>query len=267
VLRRNRDAAAGRPFELDLATSTPMAGGRIEGELRGLQAAADVTLLRIEVCPAGRLATPLGSCRVEPHDGRGAFTLELSPETPPTAAGPKCRLGFAVRARSPLSGRRRAQVVLPVEVRGGERGLHEATHLYDRMLASFPARHFHVELADAVLEGGGWIKGRVHVNEGGDAGTVEVIARCEEAWRTNFRIRSLRQPPLWRIEPLWSTSVTVQCDPDRRWHPFAFTLPPELPAAVEGYVVSWRYEIEARRPAVIGPAERAVITPLRFDIA
>jgi hypothetical protein len=135
------------------------------------------------------------------------------------------------------------------------------------MLASFPARHFHVELADAVLEGGGWIKGRVHVNEGGDAGTVEVIARCEEAWRTNFRIRSLRQPPLWRIEPLWSTSVTVQCDPDRRWHPFAFTLPPELPAAVEGYVVSWRYEIEARRPAVIGPAERAVITPLRFDIA
>ncbi len=157
--------------------------------------------------------------------------------------------------------------MLPVEVTGGERGVHEATHLFDRMIASFPARHFHVELADAVLEGGGWIKGRVHVREGGDGGTVEVIARCEEAWRTNFRIRSLRQPPLWRIEPLWSERVAVECDPDRRWHPFAFALPPELPAAVEGYVVSWRYEIEARRPAVIGPAERAVITPLRFDIA
>src|SRR6478752_6820891 len=98
VLRRNRDATTGRPFELDLATGTATAGGRIEGELRGLTAAADVTLLRIEVCPAGRLATSIGSCRVDPQDGRAAFRLELSPEMPPSAAGPKCRLGFAVRA-------------------------------------------------------------------------------------------------------------------------------------------------------------------------
>ncbi len=267
MLRRNRDALTGRPFELDLATCTATAGARIEGELRGLAAAADVTLLRIEECPAGRLATPLGSCRVEPQDGRGAFGLELSPETPPTAAGPRCRLGFAVRARSPVSGRRRAQVVLPVEVTGGERGLHEATHLFDRMIASFPARHFHVELADAVLEGGGWIKGRVHVREVGDAGTVEVIVRCEEAWRTNFRFRNHRQPPLWHTDPLWTETQRVGHDPDRRWHPFAFAIPPGLPTAVEGYIVSWRYEIEARRPALIGPADRAVITPLRFDIA
>jgi len=40
---------------------------------------------------------------------------------------------------------------------GGERPVHEASHLFDRMIASFPARHFHVELADALLEGGGWI--------------------------------------------------------------------------------------------------------------
>jgi hypothetical protein len=264
MLRRNRDGATGRPFELDLATGAAAAGGQIRGELRGLPGAADVTLLRIEVCPAGRLATAVCSCRVQPDDGRGEFELAVPPETPPDSAGPSCRLGFAVRARSPVSGRRRSQVVLPVESAGGERRVHEAGPLFDRMIASFPARHFHVELADALLEGGGWIKGRVHVDDG--AGMVDVIARCEEAWRTNFRVRSLRQPPLWRIESLWSDTVTLECDPDRRWHPFAFAIPPGLPAAVEGHVVCWRYEIEARRRARAGRSERAVITPLRFDI-
>ncbi len=265
MLRRNRDGTTGRPFELDLATGTAAAGRPILGELRELPGPADVTLLRIEVCPAGRLATPVSSCRVEPDGGLGRFELAVPPETPPDSAGPRCRLGFAVRARSPVSGRRRSQVVLPVQSAGGERPVHEASHLFDRMIASFPARHFHVELADALLEGGGWIKGRVHVRDR-CSGMVDVIARCEEAWRTNFRIRSLRQPPLWRIQSVWSETVTIECDPDRRWHPFAFAIPPGLPTAVEGHVVCWRYEIEARRQARVGPSERAVITPLRFDI-
>jgi hypothetical protein len=266
LLRRNRDGATGRPFELDLATTTAAAGEPIRGELRGLPGPADVTLLRIEVCPAGRLATAVGSCRVDPDGGLGRFELPVPPETPPGLAGPRCRLGFAVRARTPVSGRHRSQVVMPVRMLGGDRQLHEATQMFDRMIASFPARHFHVELADALLEGGGWIKGRVHVSDDG-SGTVDVIARCEEAWRTNFRFRNHRQPPLWHTDPLWSETHTVGRDPDRRWHPFAFAIPPGLPTAIEGHVVCWRYEIEARRRARVGPAERAVVTPLRFDIA
>jgi hypothetical protein len=266
LLRRNRDGATGRPLELDLATPTAAAGEPIRGELRGLAGPADVTLLRVEVCPAGRLATPLVSSRVEPEGDRGGFELPVPAQTPPGIDGPRCRLGFAVRARTPVSGRNRSQVVIPVRMVGGDPPVHEATHLFDRMIASFPARHFHVELADALLEGGGWIKGRVHVSDDG-AGPVDVIARCEEAWRTNFRFRNHRQPPLWHTDPLWSETQTVGRDPDRRWHPFAFAIPPGLPPAVEGYVVCWRYEVEARRRARVGPAERAVVTPLRFDIA
>ena len=265
MLRRNRDGATGRPFELDLATGKAAAGEPLRGALHGLPGPADVTLLRIEVCPAGRLATPVGACRVEPENGHGRFELPVPPETPPGLAGPRCRIGFVVRAR-PATGRRRSQVVVPVEVVGGEQPPHEATHMFDRMIASFPARHFHLELADALLEGGGWIRGRVHVSDDG-AGTVDVIARCEETWRTNFRFRNHRQPPLWHTDPLWAETSTVACDPDRRWHPFAFAIPPGLPTAVEGYIVAWRYEVEARRRARVGPAERAVITPLRFDIA
>jgi hypothetical protein len=82
----------------------------------------------------------------------------------------------------------------------------------------------------------------------------------------NFRFRHHRQPPLWRTKRLWDADLTVECEPDRRWHPFAFTIPPGLPTAVEGHIVCWRYEIEARRPVRIGPAERAVVTPLRFDV-
>jgi hypothetical protein len=265
LLRRHREATTGRPFEVELASDAAVAGQPLRGELRGLPGAADVTLLRVEVCPVGRLATAVCSCPVEAEGGRGRFELPVPAKTPPDSSGPHCRLGFALRTRSPAAGRRRSQVLTPVRSVGGEHRLHEATLLFDRMLASFPARHFHVELADALLEGGGWIKGRLHVREGGP-GTVDVTARCEEAWRTNFRVRSLRQPPLWRIQPLWSDTVALDCDPDRRWHPFAFAIPPGLPAAVEGHVVCWRYEIEARRPARVG-AERAVITPLRFDIA
>jgi hypothetical protein len=191
--------------------------------------------------------------------------LAVPLETPPDFAGPRCRLGFVVRVRSPVSARRREQMVVRVDISGGDRRVHEVSDLHDRMIASFPARHFHIELADALLEGGGHIDGRVHVADRASR-AVDVIARCEETWRTNFRVRNHRHPPLWRTESLWHDTITVECESDRRWQPFAFAIPPGLPPAVEGYIMCWRYEIEARRQARVGPAERAVITPLRFDI-
>jgi hypothetical protein len=235
----------------------------MQGLVHGLSEPADVTLLRIETCPSGR---PISSCDLTPTGDETPFELPIPLATPPSVAGPRCRLAFAVRARSPVSGRRRGQVLVPVEISGGERLVHETTSRHDRVIASFPARHFHIELADAVLEGGGRIQGRVHVADGGTR-AVDVTVRCEEWWRINFRFRHHRQPPLWRNESLWQDELAVECEADRRWHPFAFTIPPGLPTAVEGHIVCWRYEIEARRAVRVGPAERAVVTPLRFDVA
>ena len=171
----------------------------MHGLVHGLSEAADVTLLRIETCPSGRLATPISACDLAPNGGETAFELPIPLATPPPVAGPHCRLSFAVRARSPVSGRRRGQVLVPVEISGGERPVHETMSRHDRVIASFPARHFHIELAEAVLEGGGRIQGRVHVADGATR-EVEVTVRCEEWWRINFRFRHHRQPPLWRNE-------------------------------------------------------------------
>ena len=264
ALLHRGEGATEHPFELDVRPTAAVAGGPVEGELRGLGGPADVTLLRIETCPSGKLATAMGTTRVDPVAGRAHFALAIPEQTPPVRAGRRCKLGFAVRARSPVSGRRRVQVTMPVDIEGGERPIHEAGYLYDRMIASFPARHFHIELADALLEGGGHIDGRVHVQRG--VRRLEVLARCQEIWRTNFRIRNHRQPPLWRSELLWSDAIAFDCEPDRTWHPFSFALPAGLPAAVEGYIISWRYEIEVRRRGRFRRLERAVATPLRFDI-
>jgi hypothetical protein len=264
ALLHRGEGATEHPFELDVRPTAAVAGGPVEGELRGLGGPADVTLLRIETCPSGKLATAMGTTRVDPVAGRAHFALAIPEQTPPVRAGRRCKLGFAVRARSPVSGRRRVQVTMPVDIEGGERPIHEAGYLYDRMIASFPARHFHIELADALLEGGGHIDGRVHVQRG--VRRLEVLARCQEIWRTNFRIRNHRQPPLWRSELLWSDAIAFDCEPDRTWHPFSFALPAGLPAAVEGHIISWRYEIEVRRRGRFRRLERAVATPLRFDI-
>jgi hypothetical protein len=266
ALLHRREGATERPFELEVDATAAVAGGPVEGELRGLPGPADITLLRIETCPAGRLATAMSATRVDPVAGRARFELAVPAQTPPDRVGRRCRLGFAVRARSPVAGRRRSQVVLPLEIEGGERTVHEAGQMFDRVIASFPARRFHIELADALLEGGGHIDGRVHLDDGRAARRIEVVARCQEIWRTNFRFRNHRQPPLWRGETLWSDAIALECDPDRHWHPFTFALPPGLPAAVEGRIICWRYEIEVRRRSGFGRVERAVATPLRFDV-
>jgi hypothetical protein len=218
--------------------------------------------MRVETCPAGRVALQIASCLVEPGED---VSLPVPADTPPTVSGRECALGFAVRVRSPAGGRRPGRVTVPVQIHGGERAVHEGAHLFDRMIASFPARGFHIELAEAVLEGGGRLAGRVHVHDGSPR-AIEVIVRCEETWRTNHQYRNRRQPPLWHSERLWRDSIAIERDTDRSWQPFAFALPAWLPTAVEGHIVCWRYEVEARRRGPIGHAQRAVVTPLRFDI-
>jgi len=252
-------------FELAVASKVAVAGERLRGELVGLTEPGEVALVRVERCPAGRLPVWVSSCRIE-AGGPGAFELALPADVPPSCAGPRCELGFVVRAGSPIRGRRRADVVVPVDVRGGEQAVHEGDHLHDRLIASYPARHFHLELVTALLEGGGHLRGRLHVAEGVADGLVQIAARCQEAWRTNIRIRNYRYPPLWRTQRLWEDETAVELEPDRRWYPFQFEIPPGLPPAVEGYIVSWRYEIEASRAVRAWPDERAVITPLRFEI-
>lgn len=266
ALLHRREGATEPRFALAVDETAAAAGGRVEGELRGLDGPADVTLLRIETCPAGKLAMPMGSTRVAPIAGRARFELPVPAQTPPDGAGRRCRLGFAVRARSPVSGRRRGQVTLPIVIEGGDRAIHEAGYMFDRMIASFPARRFHIELADALLEGGGHIDGRVHVHGDRPLRRLEVLVRCQESWRTNFRLRNHHQPPLWRTDTLWSDTVPVECEPDRRWYPFRFALPARLPVAVEGHIICWRYEVEVRRRGRFGRLERAVVTPLRFDL-
>ena len=114
----------------------------MQGLVHGLSEPADVTLLRIETCPSGRLATPISACDLSPDGDETAFELPIPLATPPPVAGPRCRLSFAVRARSPVSGRRRGQVLVPVEISGGERPMHETMSRHDRVIASFPAHHF-----------------------------------------------------------------------------------------------------------------------------
>jgi len=51
---------------------------------------------------------------------------------------------------------------------------------------------------------------------------------------------------------------------DAHWAGFAFTLPADLPTAVEARSVAWRYEIEARRPLRLRPDERALAVPIGY---
>jgi hypothetical protein len=104
ALLHRREGAIERPFELEIDGPAACAGGLLEGELRRLDGPADVTLLRIENCPAGKVAMPMGTTRVDPVAGRARFELAVPEQTPPDRVGRRCRLGFAVRARSPVSG-------------------------------------------------------------------------------------------------------------------------------------------------------------------
>jgi hypothetical protein len=193
------------------------------------------------------------------------FELPLPDWLPPGWSGERTGLGYAARALSG-SRRNRRHGAVPLVITGGEQAIHQSAHA-DRVIASHPGRRFHLELSDVRLQGGGHIQCRVHAGEGLDEGSVVVVARFEEAWRTNLLVRNRRHPPLWRSRSLWQEQATVELGIDRRWYPCSFDIPVGLPPAVEGRTLAWRYEIDARRAPRRGVADRAALTPLRFDLA
>jgi hypothetical protein len=71
--------------------------------------------------------------------------------------------------------------------------------------------------------------------------------------------------PYWHARTLWAAEHVVELDPDTRWAPFSFQMPPDLPPAVEARTIAWRYELRARRRRAHRPDETAALTPLLYD--
>jgi hypothetical protein len=145
--------------------------------------------------------------------------------------------------------------------------VHEGPGRLDRVIPSNAGRRFHLDLVDALLEGGGHISGRVHWEpEGAPDGGFSVTVACEESWCTNFRFRSRRSPLLWETEEVWADTCPAAVEADRRWSPFRVEIPATAPKAVEGRAIAWRYTIAAEPAVRRAFAGRAVVTPLRFEV-
>jgi hypothetical protein len=146
----------------------------------------------------------------------------------------------------------------------------ERNALAMRFVCDYEARRFHVEFTTAELHGGGAIAGRVHRDRELAAGPIVVRARCLEAWREApprlplVTAKNSMRMPRWHDRTLWSQELVLDGLSDAHWAPFAFTLPDDLPPAVEARSIAWRYEIEVRRSVRFGPDDRAVITPLGY---
>ena len=146
----------------------------------------------------------------------------------------------------------------------------ERQALSARLFSEWDAAHFHIELTDVSLRGGGHIEGRVHRDGPWRSGDLRVTVRCLETWRSTPPPPRLTPPlrrdapPFWRIDTLWEATRALDALGDRNWIAFAFAVPPGLPTAVEARSVAWRYEIEARRVLRFRPDERAVAIPLGF---
>jgi hypothetical protein len=262
-----KPANASTELELELSDGAPVAGAVLRGLVSGTSDPVTVTLLRLEHSPVGTFsfAVTTGSTRAE--GDRTSFEMSVPGDIPPSWDTGPCQLGHAVQARSfPPRRRARRQAARQVEIAGGEQRIHRAgaDHL-DRMIPMHPARHFHVELTDALLEGGGRIDGRLHTQAACERGLFGVVVQCHESWRTNLRFRNWRAPPLWRGRSVWRADAAVEVVPGRNWYPFGFAIPVGLPPAFEGLSIAWRYQIEVRRKARLPVSDHAVVTPLRFD--
>ena len=263
--RRHR---AGRGEELTLAiqSETGSAGGSISGDLSGPTGSATVSLVRVEHSPSGTFMFVVSSCKVDLAGAPARFELEVPAALPPAVVGGRCRLDYVVRAEFAYSRWRRRRAVSPVAVTAGERPVHEDPGRLDRVIPSNPARRFHLDLVDALLEGGGHLSGRVHWESEPPEGGFSVTVACEESWCTNFRFRSRRSPLLWQTERLWVETRAAAADADRHWSPFRVEIPATAPKAVEGRVIAWRYTVEAVSAMPHLFADRAVVTPLRFEV-
>jgi hypothetical protein len=136
------------------------------------------------------------------------------------------------------------------------------------------AQGFQITLDRAEPWGGGHIEGRVERRgEGRDRRPIVVRVRCLAtwleiapqlvgrkrlfSWSTLGDIRN-RAVPIWLDEEVFADGVEVGTLEQANWQPFAFDVPAELPRALEGTFVAFRWKIEARRPRMIGGATAAL---------
>lgn len=130
------------------------------------------------------------------------------------------------------------------------------------------AHGFTISLDTAEPWGGGRIEGRVEAREGRhDPHPVTVAARCLASWLdvppqlvgqkpllrldTYWEIR-MRSVPIWIDDEVWLERFELGSLVDVNWLHFGIDLPRELPRAVEGTFVSFRWRIEASRPRRVG---------------
>jgi hypothetical protein len=235
---------------LDLAQTSCAAGDTVVGRLHGVASPVSIRLVEVERSPCGVWTAVVAEDRTTDW-----FTLPIPPDALPSAAGVRCALAYVVKAADAS-----AELDVTAEARPHLAGPDAPC---DPLVADWDARHFHLELADAELRGGGRIAGRVHRHGDWHASTIAVRADCTEAWRP--RSLPARGRPFWDGERLWEANRTIALDRERTWAPFRFELPRGLPPAIEARTIAWRYEVRARCHAGFLHSESAALTPLLYD--
>jgi hypothetical protein len=247
--------------ELVVAAGEAGPGGLIHGSVSGDP--EELRLIRFEGSPAGTVPVVLSR---SPPGPDGEFELVVPENAAPSFASTCCSITYGVRAGSKRRSRTDPVVTVPVVAPLVHVAMAESGPLHDRMIARFDARHFHLELSHADVQGGGRIAGRVHLDRGDAPPVVTVTARCEEVWRIDRLSINLKRPPLWNYEGLWQERRELEWPLGQHWVGFDFALPPHLPPAVEASSIAWRYEVEVSRPTRFSMQERAVATPIGFEL-
>jgi hypothetical protein len=242
---------------LELDRGRCSAGETLLGSLRGRGDDAAVELVRVEQHKQRRCGYTVARAAVSRRAGR--FALAIPAGALPTATGRDCALHYLVGPGDA----RDAPCAELVVVASARPHLDTGPAHLDRLLSSWDARHFHIELAEAGLTGGGRLRGRVHRHGSWAPGPIVVRARCLEVWRTTGPADP--RIPQWRHAVLWQQEQPVPIEPESHWAPFCFDLPDDLPPAVEGATIAWRYELLAERGGRHWFKETAALTPLLHE--
>jgi hypothetical protein len=237
-----------------------VAGDTVSGRVRGGAGRTPIALVRVESCP--RVSRAFMVAAAEASDGDGAFVIDVPAAALPSATGEQCALRYVVRTRRPDLPLRPAELRVRTTARPH---LATARSEADRFLSDWEARHFHIELFDAQMEGGGRLAGRVHRHGVWPSGPIGVTAKCLECWRSTPLAEG--RTPQWHDACLWEADQQLSLDPDRGWAPFCFQLPDDLPPAVEARTIAWRYELRAQRHVRHWFDETAALTPLLYEDA
>jgi hypothetical protein len=144
------------PVSLELARARYRAGETVVARVRGVTSPAAVALVRVEHRPRANRAVVVADAQLGVLPG--SVELTIPPWALPTASGAECALSYVLEARAGGAIARAGVEISAVAQAHLDRNVWWA----DRFIAHWDARHFHIELNDAVLHGGGRIAGRVH---------------------------------------------------------------------------------------------------------